>query len=135
MTEQFGPLYNVVAPSLAKHRRLASNGLQSMTWEQRCAYGEAVERAILTMQRRECLRALPAEQRPNCASRSWANKPGEVGAAIREQHHRALAACASAERRARSDAEWASMYEEAMQDKARRIAEHLLAGGTLEWAA
>ena len=132
---EHGPTYNVASPALAKHRRLAHNGCKSLTWVQRQAFGAAVEAAVLAMQRREAMRALPAMPRPNCASGTWHNDGAAIHEAVREQQRRALAACASQVRRARSDVEWATMYEAAMQDKARRIAERLLAGGALELAA
>jgi len=134
MTEH-GPEYNVASPALAKHRRLAREGLQHMTREQRVAYADAVVTAVLAMQRREARRDLPAMPRPRCASGTWHSDGSAIHEAIREQQRRALAACASQVRRARSDVEWATMYEAAMQDKARRIAERLLAGGALELAA
>jgi hypothetical protein len=130
MTEH-GPTYNVASPSLAKHRAKARDGLAAMSYEERRAYGEAVERAVLAMQRREAMRACEPEPRPNCASRSWANAPGEVGAAVRQQQHRALMACAEQIRRARTDVEWQQMYEEAMQAKAEAIAARLLEGGSI----
>ena len=135
MTEQFGPLYNVASPVLAKHRQIARGGIAAMTWEQRQAYADAVEAAVLAAQRREAMRACVPGKRCGCASGTWYSDGADIHEAVREQQRRALAACASAERRARSDVEWQTMYEAAMQDKAQRIAEHLLAGGTLEMAA
>ncbi len=129
--EAFGPTYNVSGTALAKHRRLARNGLQAMTREQVVAYANAVEAAVLAMQQREAMRALPATRRCNCASGTWHSDGADISAAIHEQHRRALAACAGQVRRARTDVEWATMYEAAMQDKARRIAERLLEGGNL----
>lgn len=129
--EPFGPTYNVSGTALAKHRRLARNGLQAMTREQREVYGAAVEAAVLAMQQREAMRAMPAAQRCNCASGTWHSDGADISAAIREQHRRALAAYAGQVRRTRSDVEWAALYEAAMQEKARRIAEQLLAGGSL----
>lgn len=135
MNLEHGPTYNVTSPALAKHRARAREGLSAMMWEQRQAYGSAVEAAVLAAQRREAMRACVPGKRCGCASGTWYSDGADISAAIREQHRRALAACASAERRARSDVEWASMYEEAMNAKAAAIAEHLLAGGTLELAA
>jgi hypothetical protein len=130
MTEH-GPTYNVASPALAQHRRLAHKGLAALTFEERRAYGAAVEAAILAMQRREAMRACVPGKRSNCASGTWYSDGADISAAIREQQRRALAACASQTRKARSDVEWATMYEAAMQDKARRIAERLLEGGNL----
>jgi len=124
MTEH-GPVYNVASPALAKHRAKARNGLTAMSRAERVAYADAVEAAVLAAQRRQLRTASEPEHRPNCASRSWANAPGEVGEAVREQQRRALAACASQQRRARSDVEWRTMYEAAMDEKAKRIADEL----------
>lgn len=131
MIESFGPAYNVTSPALAKHRAKAREGLSAMSYEERRAYGEAVEAAVLAAQRRQLRTAGEPEHRPNCASRSWANAPGEVGEAVRQQQRRALLACGEQIRRARTDVEWASMYEEAMQAKAKAIAARLLAGGSM----
>jgi len=111
---QHGPVYNLAGNSLAKFRKQTREGLRALSPDNRRAYGAAVEAAILEAQRREAMRALPAEQRPNCASRSWANSPGEVGEAVRRQQRAALAAYAGQVRRARTPEQWASMYEEAM---------------------
>jgi hypothetical protein len=131
MTEQFGPEYNVASPVLAKHRQLARDGLAAMTWEQRQAYGSAVEAAVLAAQRREAMRACVPGKRCGCASGTWYSDGADISAAIREQHRRALAACGSQERRARTPAEWETMYEAAMEAKAAAIAASLLAGGSM----
>lgn len=135
MTEQFGPDYNVASPVLAKHRQLARDGLAAMTWEQRQAYGSAVEAAVLAAQRREAMRACVPGKRCGCASGTWYSEGADIHEAMREQQRRALAACGSQIRRARSDIEWRTMYEAAMDAKAAAIAERLLVGGTLEMAA
>jgi len=124
MTEH-GPEYNVASPALAKHRRLAREGLAAMTREQVVAYANAVEAAVLAAQRREAMRACVPRQRCGCASGTWHSDGADIHEAVRQQQRRALAACGSQERRARSDVEWQSMYEAAMQDKARRIADEL----------
>ena len=77
MTEH-GPVYNVTSPALAKHRAKAREGLSAMSYEDRRAYGEAVEAAILAAQRRQLRTAGEPEHRPSCASRSWANAPGDL---------------------------------------------------------
>ena len=143
----FGPVYNVTSPALVRFRRLA-NG-ETLTREERQAYGAAVEAAVLAAQRRQLRTAGEPGRRPNCASRSWANRPGEVGEAVREQQRRALAACAERIRRARTPEQWERMYREAMPEgfvpswereaaaereamaEAQAIAERVMAGGPI----
>ncbi len=137
MIEPFGPEYNVASPALAKHRRLARNGLQAMTYEQRQAYGAAVERAVLAAQRRELL---GANAEPEC------RPVGDISAAIRAQQSRALLSCPGKVRRARTPHEWETMYREAMPEgfvpsweraaaaeeaEAQAIAERVMAGGPI----
>jgi hypothetical protein len=119
---QFGPVYDVAGNSLAKHRRLARNGLSSMTPEQRKAYGEAVEAAVLAKQAQECQRALPALPRPLCASGTHLNDGAAIHKAIRNQQRAALLACPGVERRARTPQQWAAMYEDAIREKRERLA-------------
>lgn len=137
MIEPFGPEYNVASPALAKHRRLARNGVASMTYEQRQAYGAAVERAVLAAQRRELL---GANAEPECRS------VGDIGAARRAQQSRALLSWPGKVRRARTDDQWRTMYCEAMpkgfvpswereaaaeEAEAQAIAERVMAGGPI----
>jgi hypothetical protein len=134
---QFGPQYNVTGAGLATHRKLARNGLQAMTWEQRQAYGASVERAILDLQRRELLGA-----NAEIEGRSV----GDIGAARRAQQSRALLSCPGKVRRARTQHEWETMYREAMpkgfvpswereaaaeEAEAQAIAERVMAGGPI----
>ncbi len=115
MTEH-GLIYNIAGNDLAKHRKQAREGLAALSREERQAYGAAVEAAVLAAQRREAMRACEAKHRPNCASGSWANMPGEVGEATRRQQRASLAAYASQVRRARTPHEWESMYWDAMPE-------------------
>lgn len=131
MTEP-GPTYNVASPALAKHRAKAHEGLSAMSYEERRAYGEAVERTILSMQRQEFMRAsCEPGKRCSCASGTWHSDGADIHEAMRQQQHNALLAWPAKVRRSRTDVEWASMYEEAMQAKAAAIAERLLAGNSM----
>ncbi|MBN9051562.1 MAG: hypothetical protein J0H78_19050 [Rhizobiales bacterium] len=145
--KEHGPEYNVTSPALVRFRKLA-NG-RTLTREERQAYGAAVEAAVLAAQRRQLRSAAEPEHRPNCASRSWPNKPGEVGEVIRRQQRAALARCAEQERRARTPDQWEKMYREAMPEgfvpswereaaaereamaEAQAIAERVMAGGPI----
>lgn len=124
MTEH-GPTYNVTSPALAKHRAKAREGLSAMSRAERVAYADAVEAAVLAAQRREAMRACVPGKRCGCASGTWHSDGAAIHEAIREQQRRAALAAPSQIRRARSDVEWATMYEQAMQDKAKRIADEL----------
>ncbi len=126
--DQFGPCYKVMGQGLARHRKLAGDGLRRLSREERVAYADAVELAVLALQRQELRRAAPAEQRPNCASGSWDEYPSE---AVRRQQHAALASWPAKVRRNRTDVEWKALYEEAMEAKAAAIADRLLAGGNI----
>jgi hypothetical protein len=108
--DQFGPIYNINAGAAFRRREGA---LASWAREDRQAYGAAIEAAVLASQA-AALRREVTEQRPNCASRSWANAPGEVGEVVRRQHAAALAACPSQVRRSRTPQEWESLYVDAM---------------------
>jgi hypothetical protein len=107
---EHGPVYNINAGTAFRRRE---GPLSSWAREDRQAYGAAIELAVLTAQA-AALRREVTEQRPNCASRSWANSPGEVGAVVRQQQAAALAACPSQVRRSRTVQEWESLYINAM---------------------
>jgi hypothetical protein len=117
---QFGPIYDVAGNSLAKHRRLARNGLSSMTPEQRQAYGAAVEAAVLAAQRQALAREVSLPK-PQAASGTCHNDGAAIHKAVRNQQRAALLACPGVERRARTPQQWAAMYEAAMQEKRDRI--------------
>jgi hypothetical protein len=102
---QHGVPYNVAGPGLAIFRKALNPDRQ--------AYGAAVEAAVIAMQRREMLReACEPEQRPNCASGSWDEYPGD---AVRRQQQSALLSCPARERAARSANDWEMMYCEHMR--------------------
>jgi hypothetical protein len=113
---QHGPVFDVNGAGLARWRKSTRDGLGSITRAERRAYGQAVEDAVLAMQARQFIReACEANTRPNCASGSWDEFPGD---AVRRQQAAALAACPAKERAARSPHEWESAYCEAMRTRA-----------------
>lgn len=122
MTERYhyadGPDYPSLGAAVAKWRWRAREGLQSLPREERQAYGEAVERAILALQRAEANRGLPpVTPKVHCASGTPHNTGEAIHNAIREQQARALAAYPSYVRRKRTPVEWRDMYEAAMVEK------------------
>jgi hypothetical protein len=111
-TAPFGPAYPVLG--LAKFRKI-----KQPSPEQRRAHGEAVGEAIRALQKRELQRELP-EIRPSCASGTWHNNgDGKVGEAVRAQHRAALLAWPGKVRSSRTEAQWQTMYQQAMADKNR----------------
>jgi hypothetical protein len=118
------PDYPSLGATVAKWRFRAREGLQSLTRDERRAYGDAVERAILALQRSEAQQRLtPVAPKCRCASGTAYNTGEALHQAIREQQRNALLACAAQIRRARTDVEWREMYEAAMAEKrARTIA-------------
>ena len=112
---QHGNPYDVTGAGLARWRKATKSGLASITLAERRAYGQAVEDAVLAMQRRQFIReACEAETRPNCASGSWDEHPGD---AVRRQQAAALAACPGRERAARTPHEWECAYCEHMRQQ------------------
>ncbi len=108
----FGPYYPVLGASVAKFRKI-----KNPTWEQRQAHGEAVEKAIRSLQRSELQKELPGKG-PSCLSHTWHNNAdGAVGEAVRRQHLNVLLACPEKVRKARTPCEWREMYIEAMKAK------------------
>jgi hypothetical protein len=97
--EPFGPVYNIEAAPLQKSRaqvRVAGS-LAALPIEDRHAYGEAVEKAILAKQRSELMSAAYAEAapRPRCASGAIHNDGAKISAALRAQQRAKLQACKS----------------------------------------
>ena len=118
--------------TLAKFRGLARDGLAHMSPGDRHAYGEAVERAILAMQRSELQRSIgPIKPRVRCASGTGHNDGTAIHEAIRAQQLNALLAWPGKVRRNRADVEWQNLYDAAMNAKAAAIAERVLAGGRI----
>jgi hypothetical protein len=113
-----GPDYPSLGTAVAKWRGRARGGLQALTRAERQAYGEAVERAILTLQRSEADRGLPpVTPKVHCASGTPHNTGDAIHNAVRQQHARALAAYPSFVRRRRTDVKWRQMYQAAMAEK------------------
>ncbi len=113
-----GADYPTLGATVAKWRWRAREGLQSLTHEERQAYGEAVERAILALQRAEADRGLPPiSPKVHCASGTLHNTGEAIHSAIREQQARTLAAYPSHVRRKRTAIEWGDMYKAAMAEK------------------
>jgi hypothetical protein len=113
-----GPDYPSLGAAVAKWRWRARDGLQSLTREERSAYGEAVGRAILALQRAEANRGLsPMVPKVHCASGTAHNTGAAIHNAIREQQARALAAWPAYVRRNRTADEWQRMYKAAMAEK------------------
>jgi hypothetical protein len=112
------PIYNIDSAALKKHRAKARNGLGDLSRQEILAYAAAVEKAVLAKQRSQLRQSLePTESRPNCASGTCYTTGAEISAAIREQQRNALLAYPAKVRRARTDVEWAAMYEKAMAEK------------------
>jgi hypothetical protein len=116
--EQFGPVYPALGATVAKFRRLARRGLQTLSDRERYGYGRAVETAIRALQRSELQRELPSF-RSNCASGTWHTDGADIHAAIQRQQRNALLAWPSKQRRARTPYQWQRMYDEAMAGKHR----------------
>ncbi len=113
-----GPDYPLLGAAVAKWRWRARDGLQSLTRQARRAYGDAVERAILALQRSEINRGLlPVTPKVHCASGTPHNSGDAIHNAIREQQARALAAWPAYVRRNRTPDEWQRLYEAAMAEK------------------
>ncbi len=113
-----GPDYPMLGATVAKWRWRARKGLQSLAREERQAYGAAVERAILALQRAEANCGLPPiSPKVHCASGIPHNTGEAIHNAIREQQARALAAYPSYVRRKRTPVEWRDMYKAVMAEK------------------
>jgi hypothetical protein len=119
--EQFGPAYTIGSAALQKYRKAARDGLASLSPDQRRAYAEAIEKAILSAQRSQLRSAAVPERRPTCASGTWHTTGNAINKAVREQHRAALAACPAKVRRERSPQEWRTLYNAAMAEKHARM--------------
>jgi len=120
-----GPLYPQLGPGVEKYRRLARKGLAKMAREDRYAYGEAVELAILSLQRRELDRETKTPDRRN--------EP--LGDARLKMLRNQLLAWPDQERRARSEVEWKSMYDAAMAEKRKAAEAKPVARRKRSWTA
>jgi hypothetical protein len=116
----FGPKYPDL-DGLAKFRSAARHGLQAMEKWERHRYGDAVEKAILRLQRTELMRCLENPARgtaSNCASRTTHNTGEAIHDAVRQQQRLALLSYPAKARRARTPEQWRSLYSDAMRAKA-----------------
>ena len=111
---EHGPVYNIDSATLSKFRFAARDGLKSIPWEDRQAYAEAVERAVLAKQRSQLKGYAEPNSQPRCASRTWHTTGESIGKAIQAQHTAATQAYPSRQRRARTPKQWQVMYDEAM---------------------
>lgn len=116
---QWGPFYDLDSATLKKYRRKVNGGgVMDLPVEERRAYGEAVERAVLAQQRTLLLRDLPpANPKVNCASGTSYGDGERIHEAVRRQQASALLNCPGQIRRARTPEQWAEMYAEAMKEK------------------
>jgi hypothetical protein len=105
--------------TVSKYRAMARDGLQSLDKAQRHAYGEAVGKAIRALQCTELLRALESTPRTNCASGTLHTTGEAIHAAVLEQQRNKLLAYPGKVRRERTPEQWQSLYNKAMQEKAR----------------
>jgi len=120
MTEilkQFGPQYPALGNAVAKFRRQATHAgsILAMDKAQLQAYGQAVENAIIQLQRQELRRevSLPS---PRCASGTWHNDAESIETAIRGKQKSEFAAACARDRK-RDPHVWVAMYEAAMAEK------------------
>lgn len=119
-----GPEYPSLGATVAKWHWRARDGLQSLTREERRAYGNAVEQAILALQRSQLNQGFtPITPKCRCASGTAHNTGEPIHNAVREQQARALAAYPSQVRRKRTPVEWQEMYEAAMAEKRTALKE------------
>jgi hypothetical protein len=111
-----GPSYPELGTGVAKYRKLIREGLAALSKAERQAYGDAIEKAIRAKQRSELQRELPTH-RVSCASGTDHNTGEAIHKAILAQHRARTQAWPGQIRRARTDAEWREMYEQAMSEK------------------
>jgi len=107
--------YDVNSAALGKFRQLARQGLSALSVEERRAYGEAVEKAVLASQR-SALRRVYVEPRPNCASGTWYSDGDDIAKAVRAQN-KARATRPGPEK---SEGHWIIEYDLAMKEKRAR---------------
>jgi hypothetical protein len=117
ISEPFGPTYDVNSVTLAKYRRKPFGELKR---EERRAYGEAVEKAVLAKQRALLYREATPDYRAPYASGTWHTTGEAIHAAVFQQQRAALLAYPAKVRRERTPAEWWRMYEAAMAEKRAR---------------
>lgn len=111
------PEYTITSPTLQKFRFKARDGLSALSRSDVQAYGEAVEKAVLSARRSALNTNTKCEPRPCCASGTWHSEGEDIHHAIRQQQRTALLSCPSQIRRSRTPHEWLVMYKSAMEDK------------------
>ena len=118
---QFAEYPRDLGATVAKFRRMANaaGGLKGVLYAERRAYGEAVEKAIRAKQSAELRREF-STPRCNCASGTNYTTGAEIHAAVQQQQRNMVLGWAAAIRKARTDAEWAQMYDAAMREKRAR---------------
>ena len=118
---QFGPVYDLDGATLKKYRgRVNGGGVMGLPLEDRRAYAEAVEKAVLAKQRSQLKTYGEPNISPSCASGTWKTTGEEIDKAIRQQHRSETLSWPGKIRRARTPEEWQKMYDEAMQEKRER---------------
>lgn len=115
----FGPTYPKTLSGTEKYRRAARHGMADWSRDERRAYGNAVEKAILALQRSEILRVFVSPG-VNCASGTSHNTGKAIHRAVQQQQRNALLNCPARYRKARTPEQWQTMYDEAMKAKATR---------------
>ena len=115
--------YPKLGASVIKFRKLAAQ--RPLTREERLAYGEAVEKAILALQRSEAITLCglgPVNPKPICASGTFHNNGDDIHNAVLAQQRNALLCAPAQIRKRRSECEWRDLYKKAMKEK-RNVAE------------
>lgn len=116
-----GPRYDLNSASLAKFRQAAKEGLSTLDRAQVAAYAKAVEAAVFASQTSWLRGGAEKPIAPsNSASGTYHSRGEDISAAIRAKQKAALSACPGQIRRARTPAQWAAMYAEALEAKRER---------------
>jgi len=129
-----------IVHALAAAPALSDDDAQDAAYEAEAvvvSHLDAIERADYAAAE-ECFSEsfrIAIKPRVRCASGTDYSDGAAIHQAVRQQQHNALLAWPGKVRRNRTDVEWASMYEAAMNAKAAAIADRLFAGGALELAA
>jgi hypothetical protein len=111
------PIYNLNSAALAKHRRKAKEGLGTLSRTERVAYADAVESAVRASQAAQLRSHGETMPRPNCASGTTHSCGKAIHTAVAAQQRAALLAYPAQVRKARTDAQWREMYDNAMAEK------------------
>jgi hypothetical protein len=114
-----GPQYDIGSAQLNKFRKVANKegGVMQLDRFYRVQYADAVERAVLAAQRAQLKSYGEAQPRARCASGTFHSDGADIGKAVRQQQHAALAAYPAQARRTRTPSQWQAMYDAAMAAK------------------